>query len=201
MAWGQGGGENLPGKVWASPNPVPTAICPALASHGRGRQEHPTPGPVEEGKPRGQNHDALGWRLCPAEPQLPWQRAQRPQLGADAQGISQAFGAGPAAPQMQRPQTVGETPGTHLGPSEPRPPLPEHGEDGRQVGKPACPRGSLAAMPGSSQQPALQAQPGVGDRCWRQRWVQVTESPAFTSTRPGSHGPTESLSCTLHGSH
>lgn len=48
-------------------------------------------------------------------------------------------------------------------------------------------------LPGSSQQPALWAQPGVGDRHWRQQWVHETESPGFTNTHPGSLRPTESL--------
>ena len=147
---------------------------------------------MEEGKPRGQNRDALGRRLCPAVLSRPG-RERRGRTWGSARGIGQAFGAGPAAAQMQRPPTAGETPGTHLGLSEPRSPFPKHGKNGCHVGRHACPRGSLAPLPGSSQQPALRAQPGAGNRRWRQRWVHMTESPEFTNTRPGSHGPTESL--------
>lgn len=79
------------------PPPFPPLSALSCYPTGEGDQCAPTPGPAEERKPRGQNRDALGQRLCPAKPQPPQRRAWRPHLGADTQGIYQAFRAGPAA--------------------------------------------------------------------------------------------------------
>lgn len=96
--WGQGGGSTQLGRAGPAPTPIPATLCPVLLSHGQGRPVCPdSRARGEEGKPRGQNRDALGQSLCPAKPQPPQRRAWRPHLGADGRGINQAFGAGPTA--------------------------------------------------------------------------------------------------------
>lgn len=162
---GRGGREGeAPSWEGLGRPPRPFPPLSALSCHhtGEGDQRAPTPGPAEEGKPRGQNRDALGQRLCPAKPQSPQRRAWRPHLGADAQGINQAFGAGPAAStdavatdSGQDPRNAPRPLGTPVFSSKTRGKRPPRGE--------ACvSAGSLAPCPTAPS--SLLCRPSLGGR-------------------------------------
>ena len=158
-----GRGKHPAGKGWASPHRRShhSLPCPAIP---RARE---TSAPRLQGPRRRGSLAArivMHWASTSAQRSLS-HRSGEPggrTWGQTRRVYTRPSELGPQQAQMQRPRTAGKTPGTHLGLSEPWFSLPKHRENGHHVGRPACPQGSLAPLPDSSQQPALQAQPGVG---------------------------------------
>lgn len=107
--WGEPAWEGL-----GQPQPRPHCHlpCPGI-TRARECRSAPDSRACGGGRPRSQNHDKC-WAgaLCPASLSRPAER--RGHSWGQTQGISQAFGAGPTAPQMQQP-LIGRDLGTHLG--------------------------------------------------------------------------------------